>query len=242
LGLRRLCLRLRVEGAGREIKIPTSREGREKWGTRHPAVPFPIGVSQNQVSQDPHFSKGVFFRRGLLAAPFLFMRENNDNSGVGRAREVIDLQAVADDTNKRMGEAVEAAFLARVCRLRIPVCKPWGDSERYDFVVDWGKGFWRVQVKGGSYCEGSKYQAGAGGNGKPFTKEDMDFVVVHVVPLDVWYVIPIERAEGLVKLWFNPGSTRARFEKISGGLVLAGLSAEEAGARGYSDCVPKCGS
>jgi len=79
--------------------------------------------------------------------------------------------------------------------------------------VDWGKGFWRVQVKGGSYCEGSKYQAGPGGQGKPFTKEDMDFVVVHVVPLDVWYVIPIEKVEGLVKLWFNPRSTRARFEK-----------------------------
>jgi hypothetical protein len=141
------------------------------------------------------------------------MEEENDNSGTECAKEVIDLQAVADDACKRIGEAVEAAFLARVCKLRIPVCKPWGDSERYDFVVDWGKGFWRVQVKGGSYCEGSKYQAGAGGKGKPFTKEDMDFVVVQVVPLDVWYVIPIEQAEGLVKLWFNPGSTRARFER-----------------------------
>jgi hypothetical protein len=147
---------------------------------------------------------------------------NPNVKGVGQERPIhtgsfraegIDLHAVADDTCKRMGEAVEAAFLAKVCQLRIPVCKPWGDSERYDFVVDWGKGFWRVQVKGGSYCEGSKYQAGAGGKGKPFTKEDMDFVVVHVVPLDVWYVIPIEMAEGLVKLWFNPGSTRARFEK-----------------------------
>jgi PD-(D/E)XK endonuclease len=127
--------------------------------------------------------------------------------------EPIDIQAVADDTNKRMGEAVEAAFLAKVCKLRIPVCKPWGDSERYDFVVDWGKGFWRVQVKGGSYFERWKYQVGAGGKGKPFTKEDMDFVVVYIVPEDLWYVVPIEMAEGLVALWFNPRSTRARFEK-----------------------------
>jgi len=178
----------------------------------------------------------------LQAAPFLFMRERNDNSGRERANgdgreakvksnvkgvgqecptytegpsdmEVISIQAVAEDTCKRMGEAVEAAFLAKVCKLRIPVCKPWGDSERYDFVVDWGKGFWRVQVKGGSYCEGKKYQAGAGGKGKPFTKEDMDFVVVHIVPEDVWYVVPIEKAEGLVKLWFNPKSKKARFEK-----------------------------
>jgi hypothetical protein len=54
--------------------------------------------------------------------------------------EVIELQAVAEDNSKRTGEAVEAAFLNKVCGLRIPVCKPWGDSERYDFVVDWGKG------------------------------------------------------------------------------------------------------
>ena len=141
------------------------------------------------------------------------MENTNDNSGEEQQREVIELQAVADDNCKRMWEAVEAAFLAKVCKLRIPVCKPWGDSERYDFVVDWGKGFWRVQVKGGSYYERSKYQVGAGGSGRPFTKADMDFVVVHIVPEDLWYVVPIEMAEGLVALWFNPRSTRARFEK-----------------------------
>jgi hypothetical protein len=108
---------------------------------------------------------------------------------------------------------VEAAFLAKASRIRIPVCKPWGDSERYDFVVDWGKGFWRVQVKGASHRDGLRYQAGVGGNGKPFTKDDMDFVVAHVVPLDVWYVVPIEKAEGLMNLWLSPGSTRSRFEK-----------------------------
>ncbi len=182
--------------------------------------------------------------RGLRAAPFLFMQNENDNSGRERedgdqAKEVIEIRAVADDNCKRMGEAVEAAFLAKVCKLRIPVCKPWGDSERYDFVVDWGKGFWRVQVKGGAYCEGKKYQAGAGGKGKPFTKEDMDFVVVHIVPEDVWYVVPIEMAEGLVKLWFNPGSTRARFEKYREAWCL--LDCPRKG-RGRGDMPVRCRS
>jgi hypothetical protein len=167
------------------------------------------------------------------------MEENNDNSGREQENEVIELQAVANDNCKRMGEAVEAAFLAKVCKLRIPVCKPWGDSERYDFVVDWGKGFWRVQVKGGTYCERGKYQAGAGGNGKPFTKEDMDFVVVHIVPVDVWYVIPIEMAEGLVKLWFNPRSTRARFEKYREAWCL--LDCPRKG-RGRGDMPVRCRS
>jgi hypothetical protein len=184
--------------------------------------------------------------RSLRAAPFLFMDENNDNSGWrqeqekdGIEREVIDIQAVAEDNNKRMGEAVEAAFLAKVCKLRIPVCKPWGDSERYDFVVDWGKGFWRVQVKGGTYCERGKYQAGAGGKGKPFTKDDMDFVVVYIVPVDLWYVVPIEIAEGLRMLWLNPRSTRARFEKYREAWCL--LDCPRKG-RGRKDIPVRCRS
>ena len=141
------------------------------------------------------------------------MEENNDNSGEEREKEAIEIQSVAEDNSKRCGEAIEAAFLAKVCKLRIPVCKPWGDSERYDFVVDWGTGFWSVQVKGSSSLDGTSYRVRAGAAGKVFTKDDMDFVVGHVVPEDAWYVVPIEIAEGLTTLWFNPRSTRARFEK-----------------------------
>jgi hypothetical protein len=167
------------------------------------------------------------------------MEKANDNSGRERQKEVITIQAVASDNTKRMGEAIEAAFLAKVCKLRIPVCKPWGASERYDFVVDWGKGFWRVQVKGGSYYERSKYQVGAGGSGRPFTKEDMDFVVVHIVPEDLWYVVPIEMAEGLVALWFNPRSTRARFEKYREAWCLLDCPRK---ARGRGDIPVRCRS
>lgn len=59
----------------------------------------------------------------------------------------------------------------------------------------------------------TKYHVRAGHNGQTFTKEDMDFIVAHIVPEDLWYVVPIEAAEGLTGLWFNPRSTRARFEK-----------------------------
>ena len=153
--------------------------------------------------------------------------------------EVISIQAVADDTPKRMGEAVEAAFLAKVCGLRIPVCKPWGDSERYDFVVDWGQGLWRVQVKGGSNHDGSSYRVRAGRSGKVFTKDDMDFVVALIVPEDLWYVVPIEIAEGLSTLWFNPRSTRARFEKYREAWCLLDCSRK---VRGRNDVPGRCRS
>jgi hypothetical protein len=41
----------------------------------------------------------------------------------------------------------------------------------------------------------------------------MDFGGIPIVPEEVWYAIPIEIAEGSVKLWFDPRSTPARFEK-----------------------------
>jgi len=108
--------------------------------------------------------------------------------------------------------------------------------------VDWGKGFWRVQVKGASYCgpsrAGSMYHAAAG-SGQTFTKADMDFVVVHIVPEDLWYVVPIEIAEGSAALWFNPRSTRARFEKYREAWCLLDCPRK---ARGRGDIPVRCRS
>jgi hypothetical protein len=47
----------------------------------------------------------------------LFINEKNNNSGGEQEKEVIEIQAVADDNSKRKGKAVEAAFLAKVCKL-----------------------------------------------------------------------------------------------------------------------------
>ena len=43
---------------------------------------------------------------------------------------------------KRLGEAVEAAFLAKATMLGFPVLKPWGDSRPYDFAVESGRRLW----------------------------------------------------------------------------------------------------
>ncbi len=50
-------------------------------------------------------------------------------------------------TRKRRGEAAQAAFLARATALNSGVLIPWGDSERYDNAVDFGRGLFRVQIK-----------------------------------------------------------------------------------------------
>src|SRR2546421_12386758 len=59
---------------------------------------------------------------------------------------------------KRAGEISEAAFVLRAHSLGFLVAKPWGDSEKYDFVLDAGSKLWRV---GGKTDRG-----GAGGGGR----------------------------------------------------------------------------
>ena len=72
--------------------------------------------------------------------------------------ERLEIQAVAEPIRKRRGEAAEAAFLARATHLGFSVCLPWGDSERYDSVVDLGHGFLRVQVKSAARCAETRYR------------------------------------------------------------------------------------
>src|SRR5438094_9985138 len=48
---------------------------------------------------------------------------------------------------KRAGEISEAAFVLRAHSLGFLVAKPWGDSEKYDFVLDAGSKLWRVPLK-----------------------------------------------------------------------------------------------
>src|SRR5947209_3754321 len=48
---------------------------------------------------------------------------------------------------KLTGERSEAAYLSRSIALGFGVARPWGDSLRYDFILDNGECRHRVQVK-----------------------------------------------------------------------------------------------
>ena len=68
-----------------------------------------------------------------------------------------EVSAVGLTTTKAIGEAAEAAFLAKATSLGFGVAKTWGDSERYDFILDSGRRLWRVQVKSSRHSDGSRY-------------------------------------------------------------------------------------
>jgi hypothetical protein len=50
-------------------------------------------------------------------------------------------------TTKRRGELSELAFVFKAASLGFHVSNPYGDSERYDFILDAGHRLWRIQIK-----------------------------------------------------------------------------------------------
>jgi hypothetical protein len=119
---------------------------------------------------------------------------------------------VADSGHpKRKGELAELAFLYKAVSMGFGVAKPWGDSEHFDFIVSSGRRLWRVQVK-------SSYKAGRDGYGvracgnedcglEIYTAKEIDVIVVYLVPVNAWYVIPIEAIRKRRSLYFHPNGS-----------------------------------
>ena len=109
---------------------------------------------------------------------------------------------------KVTGEHSEAAFHYKAVHLEFGIAKPWGDSLRYDFILDNGSRLFRVQVKCTETIRAQAYETRATytiGKGRAvYTKKDIDFIAVHVVPLDIWYIIPVEVCTPQPMLRFYP--------------------------------------
>jgi hypothetical protein len=118
----------------------------------------------------------------------------------------------SDDTQKWAGEQAEAAFLNKATSLGLSVSKPWGDSERYDLIVGSGSRLSRVQVKSTQYEYPAKHRYSIRNlhHGTLYTEEEIDFLVVYIVPLDLWYVIPVSAFTNRTTLRFYPRTTNSR--------------------------------
>ena len=132
---------------------------------------------------------------------------------------------------------VEAEFLAKVARMGFRVSKPWGDSDRYDFVVDAGSGFWRVQVKHTTCRRRDGYLLGLARNGEPYNAEQIDFVVAYVMPEDLWYVLPVEMVASRRGVELYPQLRRSKFDRYREAWCLLACSRK---ARGWKDVPVLC--
>jgi PD-(D/E)XK nuclease superfamily protein len=122
-------------------------------------------------------------------------------------------------TLKQRGELAEMGFMFKAAGLGFGVAKPWGDSERYDYILDSGKRLWRVQVKSTYVERGHCYRvhacADTAGKKRPYTAKQIDFLVAYIVAEDSWYVIPVGAFAPLITLKLYPTGSKSggRFEK-----------------------------
>ena len=116
---------------------------------------------------------------------------------------------------KRLGELSQAAFLLKVQSMGFGLAVPWGDSEKWDFIVWAGPGarLLRVQVKATGRLNGGGYDvqpvyATRDGEKKWYTKEDIDVLAAHVVMEDrggeAWYLLPVKAVMGVKNLRLFP--------------------------------------
>jgi hypothetical protein len=165
-------------------------------------------------------------RRSLTGCAFVVMQTENQKYDCEVERPLehradaqgFDIQAIGLDTVKRHGEVAEARFLAKASSLGFGVAKPWGD-ERYDFILDSGYCFWRVQVKSTQRPGSRGYRVKiASYTLAPYDETQIDFLVAYLVPEDAWYVIPVKMLKGRNTLQFCPqGRGKSRWEKYREG-------------------------
>ena len=119
---------------------------------------------------------------------------------------------------KEKGELAELAFLHKAASLGFGVARPHGDSERYDFILDSGERFWRVQVKSiFGLVEGIYRARSTHGDKILYTAAEIDFLAVYIASVKVWYIIPVECAPASGVLAFYPSGRErgsGRFEEF----------------------------
>jgi hypothetical protein len=101
---------------------------------------------------------------------------------------------IAKNQTKRRGEIGEAAFLAKASAMGFGVAKPWGDSDRYDLIVDVAGLLLKVQIKSAhcvSASPGGGYHIRACPHDRrSYTTDEINLLVAYIVPEDIWYIFP----------------------------------------------------
>ncbi len=107
------------------------------------------------------------------------------------------------DHPRLRGEMAELCFFARAALLGLKVSKPFAACIPYDVIVGYARHLYRVQVKSTlQFVSGShpRYLCQAGPSSMPglYSPDEVDFIAAYIIPLDLWYIIPIRAIRGRV--------------------------------------------
>ncbi|MGA9385846.1 MAG: group I intron-associated PD-(D/E)XK endonuclease [Candidatus Sulfotelmatobacter sp.] len=143
-----------------------------------------------------------------------------------------------EQTTKRRGEISELAFALAAARQGFGISRPYGDSERYDLILDSThlksvisteaerkRAQWRdlllaqarprlirVQVKSSTQLQCGLYRVNAhrriNGRAVPYKLSEIDFFAAYVIPEDSWFIFPLPHILGLTSLLLSPKKRR----------------------------------
>src|SRR5438067_12811413 len=126
---------------------------------------------------------------------------------------------------KLQGEWAELLFMARAAELGLSIVRPWGDSSPYDVgLVRSEKAptnkrrqrpdFLRIQVKS-TRCRHSAgaYKCHIDSNGIPYGLHDLDFIAAYVIPVKLWYIIPLDATHGQSEVLLAPNRPKSKYAK-----------------------------
>ncbi len=136
-----------------------------------------------------------------------------------------------EDATKRCGEITQLAFALKAARLRFGVSHPYGDSERYDVILDCRRNHLfnlapygtyladrarprliRIQVKATTQLVDGLYRVNAHrrihGRAVPYKLSEIDFIAAYVIPEDSWFIFPLPHILGLTSLLLSPKNRR----------------------------------
>jgi hypothetical protein len=112
------------------------------------------------------------------------------------AGELSGEELMRSRTPKALGELAELAFCFKASSLGFGVSKPLGDNEPFDFILNAGHRLWKVQVKSTYHIDETCYfntvRASVGGRRQIYSVENIDVLAGWVMPMDVWYIIPVQ--------------------------------------------------
>ena len=141
-----------------------------------------------------------------------------------------------EQTTKRRGEISELAFALAAARHGFGISRPYGDSERYDIILDpahlpsvvpagavrqrtkWRTLLFsagrprliRVQVKATTQLVDGLYRVNAhrriNGRAVPYKLSEIDFFAAYIIPEDAWFIIPLPHILG--SILFRPKRLR----------------------------------
>ncbi len=125
-------------------------------------------------------------------------------------------------TTKRRGEISELAFALAAARHGFGISRPYGDSERYDIILDPSHldpqnpqtrpRLVRVQVKSSTQLQCGLYRVNAhrriNGRAVPYTLSEIDFFAAYVIPEDSWFIFPLAHILGATAVTLSPKRRR----------------------------------